>query len=68
MTISEAASFLRLSRSKLYSLMDQGLLVFVRFGEDGRRAARRIPRRALVQLAARYLRCGARDDARDEGA
>ncbi len=55
MTVVEAADFLRLSRSKLYHFMDQGELAFVRFGEDGRRAARRIPRRAVIELAARYF-------------
>ena len=51
--VSEAADFLRLSRSTLYTLMDQGELPFVKLGRS-----RRIPRRALVQLATRGLRGG----------
>jgi excisionase family DNA binding protein len=46
-TVSEAAAFLGLSRSKLYDLMDQGFLAYVKLDR-----ARRIPRRALVELAA----------------
>lgn len=55
MTVAEAANFLRISRSKLYSLMDQGQLAFVRLGQNGHRASRRIPRRALIEFAARHL-------------
>ena len=50
LTVSEATAFLRLSRSTLYTLMDQGELAFVRIGR-----ARRIPRRALIVLAAAHL-------------
>ena len=52
-TVSEAAAFLRLSRSNLYLLMERGELPFVKIGRS-----RRIPRRALVQLAARGIRGG----------
>ncbi len=55
MTIREAAEFLRLSPSTLYTLMDHGELAFVKLGRS-----RRIPRRALVDLAARALRGGER--------
>ncbi len=55
MTVSEAAAFLRLSRSSVYTLMDHGKLAFVKLGRS-----RRIPRRALVELAARGLRGGMR--------
>jgi excisionase family DNA binding protein len=48
--IAEAVTFLGLSRSKLYELMDCGDLPYVRLGRS-----RRIPRRALVELAARNL-------------
>jgi excisionase family DNA binding protein len=48
--IAEAVTFLGLSRSKLYELMDAGDLPFVLLGRS-----RRIPRRALVELAARHL-------------
>ncbi len=49
-TVTEAVAFLRLSRSTLYTLMDGGELVYVRIGR-----ARRIPRRALIDLAAAHL-------------
>ncbi len=54
-TVSEAAAFLRLSRSNLYVLMERGELAFVKLGRS-----RRIPRRAVVALAARGLRGGVR--------
>ena len=54
-TVREAAGFLRLSRSTVYTLMDRGELPFVKLGRS-----RRIPRRALVELAARGLRGGSR--------
>jgi excisionase family DNA binding protein len=50
MTVAEAVAFLRLSRTTLYGLMDTGRLAYVRVGR-----ARRIPRRALVELAATNL-------------
>ena len=52
-TVSEAAAFLRLSRSNLYLLMERGELPFVKLGRS-----RRIPKRALIELAARGLRGG----------
>jgi excisionase family DNA binding protein len=55
MTVTEAAGFLRLSRSTLYTLMDSGRLLYVRLVCNGRRAARRIPRKAVVALAAAHL-------------
>lgn len=51
----EAGEFLSVSRSKLYELMDSGDLPFVKLGRS-----RRIPRRALVELAAKELRGGYR--------
>ena len=53
MTIQEAAEFLSVSRSKLYELMDNGELIFVKLGRS-----RRIPRRALIDLAASGLHGG----------
>lgn len=50
MTVSDAVAFLRLSRSTVYGLMDAGKLTYVRIGR-----ARRIPRRAVVELAAANL-------------
>ena len=52
-TVQEAAQFLSISRSKLYELMDNGELTFVKLGRS-----RRIPRRALVDLAASGLQGG----------
>lgn len=49
-TIREAQAFLSVARSALYRLMDAGALPYVKLG-----AARRIPRRALIELAARNL-------------
>jgi len=49
-TVAEATAFLGLSRSKVYALMDTGRLSYVKLGR-----ARRIPRRALVALAADNL-------------
>jgi excisionase family DNA binding protein len=53
LTVSEAAEFLKLSRSKLYQLMDDGELAYSKIG-----CSRRIPRRAVVELAARNLQGG----------
>ncbi len=53
MTVREAADFLRISRSRLYELMDRGELIYLKLGRS-----RRIPRRAVIELAARALRGG----------
>ena len=53
LTVMEAAAFLRLSRSKLYGLMDAGELRYVKLGRS-----RRVPRRCVIELAARSLRSG----------
>lgn len=50
MTVAEAATFLRVSRSTIYGLMDRGDLAFVKLG-----VSRRIPKRALIALAAAHL-------------
>ena len=55
LTVREAAAFLRISRSSLYVLMDRGELPFAKLGRS-----RRIPRRAVIELAARELRGGVR--------
>ncbi len=55
LTVPEAAGFLRLSRSNLYALMERGELRFVKIGRS-----RRIPRRAVIALAACGLRGGVR--------
>ena len=52
-TVQEAAQFLSISRSKLYELMDNGELKFAKLGRS-----RRIPRRALIDLAASGLQGG----------
>jgi excisionase family DNA binding protein len=51
--VAEAARFLGLSRSKLYDLMDSGEIVYAKFGRS-----RRVPRKALLDLARRSLVCG----------
>jgi excisionase family DNA binding protein len=48
--ISDAAAFLAVSRSKLYSLMEDGQLRYVKLGRS-----RRIPREALNDLAERHM-------------
>jgi excisionase family DNA binding protein len=48
--VPEAARFLGLSRSKIYQLMDRGELRYAKLGKN-----RRIPRSALVELAAKSL-------------
>ena len=53
LSVAEAARFLSVSRSTLYELMESGQLYYVKIGR-----ARRIPRRALLDLAARNLRGG----------
>ena len=55
LTVRECAEFLHLSRSKIYALMDAGELCFAKLGRS-----RRIPRRAVIELAARQLRGGTR--------
>jgi excisionase family DNA binding protein len=50
LTVAEASAFLRLSRSKLHELMGAGELAFCKFGR-----ARRIPKRAVEEYAARSL-------------
>jgi excisionase family DNA binding protein len=48
--VTEAASFLGISRSHVYQLMDSGVLPYVKLGRS-----RRVPRRAVLQLAASRL-------------
>lgn len=57
LSVREAARFLSVSRSTLYELMESGQLHYVKLGR-----ARRIPRRAVLELAARNLRGGWRVD------
>ena len=47
LSVPEAMRFLSISRTTLYDLMDAGKLVYSKIGRS-----RRIPRRALVELAA----------------
>lgn len=61
LSVKAAQTFTGLSRSKLYQLMEEGQLPYVRFGEDGRRAARRIPRAGLIAYIARHLVGGKSD-------
>lgn len=53
MRVSEVGRFLGLSRSSVYQLMNRGELPWAKLGR-----ARRVPRRAVVELAARCLRGG----------
>ena len=55
LTVNECAQFLHLSKSKLYEMMNAGVLCYVMLGRS-----RRIPRRAVNELAARELRGGQR--------
>jgi excisionase family DNA binding protein len=47
LTVAQAADFLQCSRTRLYEAMDRGELGYVKWGRS-----RRIPRRAVTQLAA----------------
>ena len=49
-SVREAAGFLGLGKSTVYELMDRGQLPFVRLGR-----ARRVPRKALREFAARNV-------------
>ena len=48
--VSEVADFLSISRTTTYQLMERGELCWVKIGR-----ARRVPRRAVIELAARNL-------------
>lgn len=48
--VVDAAKFLGVSRSKVYTLMDSAELVYAKFGRS-----RRIPKRALLEYAERCL-------------
>lgn len=50
LTVARASQFYGLSRSSIYLLMEHGQLPYVKLGK-----ARRIPLRALIELAARGL-------------
>lgn len=63
LTIREAAAFLRVGRSTIYAMMDSGELPFAKLG----RRSRRIPRRAVVELAAAGVRGGKRAEAAHPG-
>jgi len=48
--VPEVARFLGLSRSKVYQLMDDGCLPYVKVGK-----CRRIPHQAVLEFAARQI-------------
>ena len=50
LTVAEAGKFLSVGRSTLYLAMDKGDLAYCKIGR-----ARRIPRRAVVEFAAKQL-------------
>lgn len=52
-SVNEAMTFLSVSRSTVYELMDKGLLPFAKIGRS-----RRVPKRALIELAMANLRGG----------
>lgn len=54
LTVAEAGSLLRVSRSTIYQLMDAGQLTYVRIGTR----CRRVPKEALVDLLERSLTGG----------
>jgi excisionase family DNA binding protein len=49
-SVNAAARFLQISRGHVYNLMRKGELPFVKFGRS-----RRIPKRAMIGLAAEHL-------------
>jgi excisionase family DNA binding protein len=53
MTIDEVAQFLRIGKSKIYGLMDAGLIRFAKFGKS-----RRIPRAEVERYAAQSIVSG----------
>jgi excisionase family DNA binding protein len=50
LTVRQASTFSGLGRSTLYGYMDAGRLLYVKVG-----AARRIPRRALIEFLEKHL-------------
>jgi excisionase family DNA binding protein len=50
LTVAEAVAFLRIGRTTLYGMLSRGDLPSARIGR-----ARRIPRRAVIELANRAL-------------
>ncbi len=50
-TVTEAAGFLNISKTKVYLMMDSGELIYAKFGKS-----RRIPRRAIMEFAQGCLR------------
>lgn len=62
MTVEQACEWIGLSRAKLYQLMEQGRLPYVKVGK-----ARRIPKQALVEFAAEHLRGGWALETRKDG-
>ncbi len=53
LTVAQAADLLSLGRTSVYKLMETGDLCYVKLGR-----ARRIPKQAVLELAARNLRGG----------
>lgn len=52
-SLNDAMAFLSIGRSTLYELFDKGLLPYAKIGRS-----RRVPKRALVQLAQATLKGG----------
>ena len=53
LTIEEACKFARISRSRLYELMQGGQLVFLKLGKS-----RRVPKASLINFLQEYLVVG----------
>jgi excisionase family DNA binding protein len=56
-SVADAATFLGVSRAHVYNLMERGVLRYAKLGK-----ARRVPKEALVELAARSLTREAAND------
>jgi excisionase family DNA binding protein len=53
LNIKEAAAFLHVSRSTLWMYMEKGMLPYAKIG-----GSRRIPRKALIELASKSIQKG----------
>lgn len=54
MRIREVVSYLNVSRSHVYAMMNRGIIPYVRLGRS-----RRVPRNALMRIASELVECNA---------